>query len=55
MASKPERPRVWVSQSKRLQQVQQAAAAGGSKEAAVASRQGSRHGKSCTLQIDRTQ
>jgi len=45
MVSKPERPRAWFLQSKRLQQMQQAAAAGGSKQAAVAIKQGSVHGK----------
>ena len=54
MASKPEGPRAWVSQSKRRQQMQQAVAAGGSKQVAVASSQGTRRGRSCVLQIHHT-
>jgi len=45
MVSKPERPRAWFSQSTRRQQRYQTAAADGSKQAAVARKQGSLHGK----------
>jgi len=38
MASKPERPRALFSQSKQQQQIEKASAAGGIKQAAVASK-----------------
>jgi len=41
MTSKPKRPWAWFSQGKQQQQIQQAATAGGSKQATGAGKQGS--------------
>jgi len=41
MTSKPERPRAWFSQGKQQQQMEQAATAGGIKQATGARKQGS--------------